>query len=596
MIGTNRPSHQWFLASLALCLVAACGGGGGGSSTPGPRGPQIVSAAFVGATSTPQSGDSLVLAFAGDVTLVGAALLTDLDVVLSDARTLGDVTTAPTQLGPRIVSVPLGSGVDIVPGATTVAMASANDAVRDDRNRLGGRGNPVTIGLSDGMPPNLTRVTLAGVDDELNGTGPAGGVLQVPPNGWTVDLAYNDNTGVATAATRITANVAVTTTAGSQAAGTNLVPFLTATSLGAAQASYRVPASVVFPSGDCTVTATVFDGSGLSSAPRNFACRVRSFTNSLRPFETTVNPSQVWFLDFTRDIESLSTRNITGGVAVDVTAGANSRSDFEDVLHVLGLQTGSPLPNVSGSLDSNQVTQALFKAAMIAVLDDLFAGANIQFTLTQPAGSFGSNFNLPYDSIGYSQISIAGASNITGVLGVAIFDPNNATQNDNTRTNFQSTRLGIFLHTIANVGMGPPSTSLFRTTFGPLAPALGGTAVGANGQDGQRLMGTLQDARAGQILAAIEDLARFTAVIIAHECGHSMGLVQNGAMPLGLYGNDESNFPGSADGHIRNTSLFPAGSMNVMTPAISYTAALNPATAFNTLNLAYLREQVFYGN
>jgi hypothetical protein len=595
MIGTNRPSHQWFPASLALSLLAACGGGGGGSP-PGPSGPQIVSAAFVGATATPQSGDTLVLAFASDVTLVAATLLNDLDLTLSDDRTLGDVTTPPSQLGPRIVSIPLGTGVDLVPGTTTVAMATTNDAVRDDRNRLGGRGNPVTIGSSDGAPPNLTRITLAGVDDELNGAGPAGGLLQVPPNGWTIDLAYNDNTGVATAATRIAANVAVTTTAGNQPAGTNLVPFLTALSTGTAQASYRVPASMVFPSSDCTLTATVFDGSGLSSTPRSFNCRVRTFSNSLRPFETTVNPSQVWFLDFTRDIESLSTRNITGGVAVDVTAGANSRSDFEDVLHVLGLQTGSPLPNVSGSLDSNQVVQALFKAVMLEVLDELFAQANITFTLTQPAGSFGSNFNLPYNSIGYSQISVAGASNITGVLGVAIFDPNNAFQNDNTRTNFQSTRLGIFLHTIANVGMGPPSTSLFRTTFGPLAPSLGGTAIGANTQDGQRLMGTLQDSRAGQLLAAIEDLARFAAVVLAHECGHSMGLVQNGAMPLGLYGNDETNFPGSTDGHIRNTSLFPAGAMNVMTPAISYTAALNPATAFNTLNLAYLREQVFYGN
>jgi hypothetical protein len=72
--------------------------------------------------------------------------------------------------------------------------------------------------------------------------------------------------------------------------------------------------------------------------------------------------------------------------------------------------------------------------------------------------------------------------------------------------------------------------------------------------------------------------------------------VQNGAMPVGLYGNDTANFPGSSDGHIRNLAQFPAGATNVMSPSLSYNATLNAATAFNTLNRAYLREQVTYGN
>ena len=83
---------------------------------------------------------------------------------------------------------------------------------------------------------------------------------------------------------------------------------------------------------------------------------------------------------------------------------------------------------------------------------------------------------------------------------------------------------------------------------------------------------------------ALADFARFTAVVAAHECGHSMGLVQNGAMPVGLYGNDTVNFPGSADGHIRNASLFPAGT-NVMSPSLSYSLAVNAGTRFNTLNM-----------
>jgi hypothetical protein len=33
-----------------------------------------------------------------------------------------------------------------------------------------------------------------------------------------------------------------------------------------------------------------------------------------------------------------------------------------------------------------------------------------------------------------------------------------------------------------------------------------------------------------------------------------------------------------------------------MSPALSYSSATNASTGFNRLNLAYLREQVLYGN
>ena len=91
-------------------------------------------------------------------------------------------------------------------------------------------------------------------------------------------------------------------------------------------------------------------------------------------------------------------------------------------------------------------------------------------------------------------------------------------------------------------------------------------------------------------------MARFIATVTAHECGHSVGLVVDGAMPNGLYGDDATNFPGSAYGHIRNTSLFPVGATNLMSPSLNFTLATSSSTAFNTLNMAYLREQVFYGN
>ena len=72
-----------------------------------------------------------------------------------------------------------------------------------------------------------------------------------------------------------------------------------------------------------------------------------------------------------------------------------------------------------------------------------------------------------------------------------------------------------------------------------------------------------------------------------------MGLVQDLAMPNGLYGNHPTF--GLSSGHMSMPSaVFPGNSFNIMTPAISYVGALDLGTRFNTLNLAYLRESVIY--
>ncbi|MBX3464710.1 MAG: hypothetical protein KF830_16190 [Planctomycetes bacterium] len=597
MIGSARPSHQQFPAAAAFALLLAVAAGCGSSGGAAPNlPPVIVTAAFVGAGATPAAGETLQLFFSEDVELVAGALLTDTDVLLSGNATLGDVTAPPSRIGPRAVAVTLGAGVAFTPGTTTIAFGPGNDVVRDLGGAFGIDGAPVTIGTSDGAAPTLGNVTIAAIDGALNGTGPAGGTLQVPANGWTLDLAFSDSGTIDHTRTQITATVAVGTPAGSQLPGANLRPFLVAVATSNSAASYRVPEDVQFPNAPFTLTCVVVDASGLASAPRTFAATARAFTPALQPFETTVNAQQVWVLDFSRDVESFTTSAIAGGVSVGVVAGANGRSDYEDVLRVLGLQNGSPIPNVDGDLDSNAVVAARLRSELLADLAALYSGTKVVFTTTAPSGSFGNNVSLPYNQIGFSRISIAGSSTTAGVLGIALFDPSNATQNDNTSTSFQGQRLGVFLHTLAANGMGPPASTAFRLTFDPLAPSLGGVPVGGDASDGARLTGGLTDARSGLIDTAIAGLARFTAVVVAHECGHSMGLVRNGAMPVGLYGNDPVNFPGSTDGHIRTPSLFPSGATNVMSPSLSYSLAIHPATAFNRLNLAYLREQVFYGN
>src|SRR5690606_30097922 len=155
----------------------------------------------------------------------------------------------------------------------------------DLAGNLATAGGSVAIGQSDGTPPTITNLTIAGVDDLLNGTGAAGGVLQVPRTGFTIDLAYTDTGfGVDPAQNVISASVAVSASSGVQASGTHLRPCLTPVTLTAAAASYALPATTVFPEGPVTLSATVVDSGGLGATAITFPCTVRNLTAALQPF------------------------------------------------------------------------------------------------------------------------------------------------------------------------------------------------------------------------------------------------------------------------------------------------------------------------
>ena len=574
-----------------FALLGSCGGGGGGggvSVTNDP--PVLVSASWSGSGAAPSAGDALTLFFSLDVTLVAGKTLDAADFALS-AGSLGAVSQNPSQPNPRSVRITLGSGVSFVSGSATLSLSSANDAILGANGKLAVAGTPRPITKGDGTAPTIPRLTLNGIDALLNGTGPAGGTLQVPRSGFTIDLTHSDAGGIDLAKTVVVASVNVVVNGTGNAAGVDLAGALTKTADQISTSLY-VSDAVVFPEGSCTVSVFVFDQSGLFSAPATFAFAVKALNDAARPLEN----GQTWFLDLSRDIETYSVNLASLSQPVAVTPGANSRPDFDDLLHIVGLFSSTPIAVGSTGQDSNQYTLGLVKSRMLIELGALYSGANVAFTFTAPGTFPAGQSSVAYGSFAFSQICIAGAegpSGNTGVLGVALFDPNNARQDNNCLTDYQGQRLGVFVHTIVNDGMKPPSSSLFRTTFDALTPARAGTSIGNDAQDGARLLGQLSDSRATTITNAITRMARFAAVVAAHEMGHSLGLVKDGALPTGLYGGDSTNFPGSTGGHIRMpASVFPVGSTNVMSPSLSFDSALSASTAFNTLNLAYLRERV----
>ena len=159
MIGTISTPPQRFPVLLALTavLLAACGGGGGGGS--GDAAPTLVSASFVGGSGVPAPGDSLRLLFSEPVVLGTGLSVSDEDVSLPSNATLGTVSAAPTLQGTNSVVVTLGAGVSLVPGTTTIALVSTQDAVRDASGQLAVPSTPIVITAGDGTAPSITNVT-----------------------------------------------------------------------------------------------------------------------------------------------------------------------------------------------------------------------------------------------------------------------------------------------------------------------------------------------------------------------------------------------------------------------------------------------------
>ncbi|MEE2887729.1 MAG: hypothetical protein VX951_09905 [Planctomycetota bacterium] len=590
---------KFLLALSLLCVpvLSTCGGGGGGGAVIVNNTPSLLAVSFAGSAASPVAGDKLRLLMSEAVSLSGASL-DGSDLVISGGGSLGTLTAAPVVLNSIVVEITLGAGVDLTVGSTTVDFSSANDAVQDAHGLVAVASTAKTLTKADLDVPVINDLTVANVHRLLNGSGAAGGVLQAATTGFAINARVSDTSAISAGLSVISSNQTVQVHGLSIAAGENLAGDLTATT-GSGTIAFAVPAAVRFPDGAHTLTVRLADVTGQVSQPANFSFLAKTLTAANRPFEN----GQTWFLDTSRDLESytLSPASATAAAPVLVVDGASGRSDLEDLFRILGLQSGAPLPNVSGSKDSNEVVMDLFEDRLLTDLSSFFSSVNITFTFTSP-GSFPSSTTVPYASHPFSQICIAGAHEVggtTGVLGLAIFDKQNQSQVNDCEEDFKGSRLGVFLHTLITTGEQSSQSTQFRVTYDPFTPARSGSPIGAAG-DAAALVAMLNNntpsgARGLKIQRAIEDLARFTALVLAHECGHSMGLVEDGAMPTGLYGGDSVNFPSSTSGHIKMPdSVFSGGSLNIMTPAIGYIGGVDGSSKFNSLNLAYLREQVVH--
>jgi hypothetical protein len=133
----------------------------------------------------------------------------------------------------------------------------------------------------------------------------------------------------------------------------------------------------------------------------------------------------------------------------------------------------------------------------------------------------------------------------------------------------------------------PSFQTMFAQRFLPLCPPMGGTPVGNHAADATVLAAGFdpntatseQRARWFVIMQAIDDWAVVNGTVLAHEIGHSIGLVAPGPAPSGLFGD--------ASLHDSN-----AGATEVMAPSVGYEAMITMSYAFRDIDLAYLRQRL----
>jgi hypothetical protein len=353
-------------------------------------------------------------------------------------------------------------------------------------------------------------------------------------------------------------------------------------------ATMTVGPNLAIPHGPVTITARIGDVRGNLSEPVSYSFETGPATPERRPFDVP----ERWFLDFSRDNFTISsTVNSQLSVTITATQGADGVADFVEDLRILGLQSASPPPAAVGAR-LNELVLAAVEQGVLGHLNEFYGrnfdgsangnSAAIQFSVTPPAGPF-------------SRIGIGGDDPVPGfTIGRAEFDYRNTGPNDDSPID-----LGIFTTNLIDFYINTSFT--FTSRFNPLIPGRG-TPLGFSAEDVTVLSSSFnrsnpantaaQNRRYDDLAVAIDAMGRVTAVILAHEIGHSVGLVANGAPPGGLFGGE---YRASFSGPYTNTFHLDTSANDIMASSLGFSGAMatgSSAPRFNELTMAYLLERI----
>ncbi len=495
-----------------------------------------------------------------------------------------------------------------------------------------------TTAAADGTAPTAV-LTVDVLPQDMNGSGTyvnSGGTggnafdAYLPRSGFTIDLEFTDAGGSAVDASSLT--VTCDRAMGSVSGGAELAGFFTATPLGG---TWTVPAAnALAVNSNVTFTARVSDNAGNQSPQVTLVVDVADITKSTSGGSANAstdrdpfNVRQVWLLRFDQDIYATSsTGSSTITVNSSLPGGGNGTLDLREDLALVGLNgtesgTGAASVTNGSSTGTNAIVQRIFRESVRGYLNLRYGIAfdgtrsadsvDVEFLL---AGEQGSLSAVPDPATwnsgrGYSMLSCTGdesPNSSNTAIGRANFDLRNTQQDDDSNTGVGGgNNLGAFLTHMIRKRINDSTGTLFRDVFDPLIPARSGTAVGASNLDATVLSGSFNYATATQpqkdrfdlIMTAIDHMALYLSFVAAHEVGHSVGLVADGAPPAGLFGGSHEGNTFITDGGFTTSGHIDTPGNNLMEAASPFSEAVAQGSAFarfGPMNAAWLLRRFVY--
>jgi hypothetical protein len=338
--------------------------------------------------------------------------------------------------------------------------------------------------------------------------------------------------------------------------------------------------------------ATVTGPGGSASSALTFD--VATLAPVLDPFVTP----DLWLVILERDIFQLAvSAQGDGTYAVEsaYVAGGNGVSDLQEALEAIGLMSTT---NGAAAHEARRAlldrvraeTRAAFGLDTSGQMDEESVPIVLFFE-----GDAGAPHFTDYDGKSFSMIAVGGdgtpAEQETGLVGRALLDPNNQDQENNTTYG-----LGVYPSAIVRQVLAEPVGVL---ALSPILPGVG-TPLGDHALDGAAMDPDYAPVpsddpilveRHALYTLLLDLFGRAIAATLAHEIGHSLGLVPPGPPPRGLF----AEMPGLSltvhdipDWHIDTPGL------NIMqTGAVTnWVEAIGQTMRFNPLCLAYLRRRL----
>tara|TARA_R110002094_G_scaffold14086_1_gene24903 strand:- start:540 stop:3530 length:2991 start_codon:yes stop_codon:yes gene_type:complete len=390
--------------------------------------------------------------------------------------------------------------------------------------------------------------------------------LVLPPTGFTIDVTTTDTSSQWVDMGSIEVEL-------EGGFGPTAESLLAAATIGYNTVQIEVPEDTPLSTGSWTLTVWATDLSGNRGKSNVIPFEVDNPSGGSLPFERT---QVVW-------------------VRSDLDRDGNGTADFADDMIRLGFNSaGDP----SGT---NAYMQKVLLDGIVAKANHIYHRGSRGEPLS--SGSIQLRFStrepilLPHMQIGLGGLDPEGDRNrvygqeSTGVLGRAYYDYRNG--NPTERNTATSPGLGVFpaemwlYQADIHEQVYPSFQTQFASKFLPICPDMGGTAAGSDPLDATVLTASFdydnatspQRARWNTVMLAADDWAAVIGVILAHEVGHSVGLVAPGPMPNGLFG----------DSSLHDTY---ASAAEVMAASVGYEAMTSLDYQFRDIDLAYLRMRI----